>query len=148
MCNGLDEACTADKSAQRPTAARRLMPGRSTRSYRRRQLRRRLAQHLLYADVTNSYRIRTRSRPPFIAGIFRISRLTPVRPARPASIPAFLARKWGLPWRTNVRLPGLAYTIGGRSLFFGGWSPRLLDEEMPPAMAAQRRQSTEAKAFR
>src|SRR5437764_820255 len=28
---------------------------------------------------------------------------------------------------------GLAYCLGGRSAFFGGWSPRLLDEEMPGA---------------
>jgi choline dehydrogenase-like flavoprotein len=27
--------------------------------------------------------------------------------------------------------PGLAYCIGGRSVFFGGWSPQLLDAEMP-----------------
>ena len=25
---------------------------------------------------------------------------------------------------------GLAYAVGGRSLYWGGWSPRLLDEEM------------------
>jgi hypothetical protein len=39
---------------------------------------------------------------------------------------------WGLAWRTNVAggFPGLAYTVGGRSLFFGGWSPRQLDEEI------------------
>src|SRR4249920_3743126 len=40
---------------------------------------------------------------------------------------------WGLPWVSDAAnaYPGLAYTIGGRSLFFGGWSPRLLDSEMP-----------------
>ena len=38
---------------------------------------------------------------------------------------------WGLAWRTNVAggFPGLAYTVGGRSLFFGGWSPRQLDAQ-------------------
>ena len=31
--------------------------------------------------------------------------------------------------RTSLRASlGLAYTVGGRSLFFGGWSPQLLDE--------------------
>src|SRR5713101_6871776 len=32
---------------------------------------------------------------------------------------------WGLPWRSSVAFPGLAYCLGGRSLFWGGWSPRL-----------------------
>ena len=34
-------------------------------------------------------------------------------------------RVWGLPWRSNQASPGLAYCIGGRSLFWGGWAPRL-----------------------
>ncbi len=32
---------------------------------------------------------------------------------------------WGSPWRSQVGFPGLAYCLGGRSLFWGGWSPRL-----------------------
>src|SRR5262249_4417096 len=42
---------------------------------------------------------------------------------------------WGLPWRTDVPrgFPGLAYCLGGRSIFFGGWSPQLLDTELPAA---------------
>ena len=32
---------------------------------------------------------------------------------------------WGMPWISNVPFPGLAYCLGGRSLFWGGWSPRL-----------------------
>jgi hypothetical protein len=32
---------------------------------------------------------------------------------------------WGLPWRGNQATPGLAYCIGGRSLYWGGWTPRL-----------------------
>jgi choline dehydrogenase-like flavoprotein len=34
-------------------------------------------------------------------------------------------RVWGLPWRSNQAFPGLAYCLGGRSLYWGGWSPRL-----------------------
>ncbi len=50
------------------------------------------------------------------------------------------AEVWGLPWRADPAkvpqgFPGLAYCLGGRSLYFGGWSPRLLDTatdtEMP-----------------
>jgi hypothetical protein len=32
---------------------------------------------------------------------------------------------WGLPWRGNVEFPGLAYCTGGKSLYWGGWCPRL-----------------------
>ena len=30
-----------------------------------------------------------------------------------------------MPWISNELFPGLAYAIGGRSLFWGGWSPPL-----------------------
>src|SRR5437870_4506759 len=29
---------------------------------------------------------------------------------------------WGLPWNSSERFGGLAYCVGGRSLYFGGWS--------------------------
>lgn len=37
---------------------------------------------------------------------------------------------WGVPWKSTIPFKGLAYTLGGRSLYWGGWSPRLLDEEV------------------
>jgi hypothetical protein len=37
---------------------------------------------------------------------------------------------WGIPWRSSVPFRGLAYTIGGRSVYRGGWSPRLLPQEV------------------
>jgi choline dehydrogenase-like flavoprotein len=37
---------------------------------------------------------------------------------------------WGIPWKSATAFKGLAYTIGGRSVYWGGWSPRLLDAEM------------------
>jgi choline dehydrogenase-like flavoprotein len=37
---------------------------------------------------------------------------------------------WGVPWKSATPFTGLAYVIGGRSIYWGGWSPRLLDEEM------------------
>jgi choline dehydrogenase-like flavoprotein len=42
---------------------------------------------------------------------------------------------WGLPWHTDVPggFPGLAYCVGGRSLFSGGWSPRPLASELAAA---------------
>lgn len=47
---------------------------------------------------------------------------------------------WGLPWHAQAgqnasdpkdkRYPGLAYCLGGRSLFWGGWSPEMIDTEL------------------
>lgn len=39
-------------------------------------------------------------------------------------------RVWGLPWRSNTAFPGLAYCLGGRSLYWGGWAPRLTDADL------------------
>ncbi len=40
------------------------------------------------------------------------------------------AAVWGLPWHSKDALfTGLAYCLGGRSLFWGGWSPWPLDAE-------------------
>jgi choline dehydrogenase-like flavoprotein len=44
---------------------------------------------------------------------------------------------WGHPWHSSGRFPGLAYCIGGRSLFWGGWSPRLTDADLGPQPPAQ-----------
>ncbi len=40
---------------------------------------------------------------------------------------------WGMPWNSSIRFGGLAYCLGGRSLYFGGWSPRYLATEMETA---------------
>jgi choline dehydrogenase-like flavoprotein len=37
---------------------------------------------------------------------------------------------WGMPWISNELFPGLAYCIGGRSLFWGGWSPALTTQDL------------------
>ncbi|TWF80317.1 choline dehydrogenase-like flavoprotein [Pseudonocardia hierapolitana] len=49
------------------------------------------------------------------------------------------AEVWGLAWHSSTPFQGLAYCLGGRSLFFGGWSPQLLDDEMPTAANASGR---------
>lgn len=125
ICNGLDEALhSTDKNAQRPDGSPQsdarpfnaiIIGGGSFGGV--------LAQHLLYADQTNSYRILVleggrHSLPEHFQNL-------PLN-GQPGS------EVWGLAWRTSVAggFPGLAYTLGGRSLFFGGWSPRLLDEEI------------------
>lgn len=38
---------------------------------------------------------------------------------------------WGLAWHSSTPFPGLAYCLGGRSIYWGGWSPELLDAELP-----------------
>src|SRR5262249_14447062 len=44
---------------------------------------------------------------------------------------------WGVPWNSdspqswNQKFPGLAFTVGGRSLYWGGWSPYFIDSELP-----------------
>ena len=37
---------------------------------------------------------------------------------------------WGVPWKSDTPFSGLAYCVGGRSIYWGGWSPRLLPEEL------------------
>jgi len=37
---------------------------------------------------------------------------------------------WGIPWHSNEPFTGLAYCPGGRSLFWGGWSPRLMPSDL------------------
>ncbi len=46
---------------------------------------------------------------------------------------------WGIPWRGNVEFPGLAYCTGGKSIYWGGWCPRLTDGDLQhwPAEVAQ-----------
>jgi choline dehydrogenase-like flavoprotein len=45
---------------------------------------------------------------------------------------------WGIPWRSNVDFVGQAYCVGGKSLYWGGWCPRLLASDLanwPPTVA-------------
>src|SRR5439155_20623794 len=45
---------------------------------------------------------------------------------------------WGIPWRGNVDFIGQAYCVGGKSLYWGGWCPRLLASDLaawPPSVA-------------
>ncbi len=37
---------------------------------------------------------------------------------------------WGVPWHSNEPFTGLAYCPGGRSLFWGGWSPSLTSADL------------------
>ena len=94
------------------------------------------AQHLLYSDLFQNHRILVLEAGPFlfaehVQNLPAIGLTAPPPTVVDPGLPR--AEVWGLPWRTDVPqgFPGLAYCIGGRSLFFGGWSPELLDAEMP-----------------
>ncbi len=54
---------------------------------------------------------------------------------------------WGHPWHSNQAFPGLAYCIGGRSLFWGGWSPRLTSADLSSRPAAQATWPADAAAY-
>ena len=60
----------------------------------------------------------------------------PLLPANDPGIPRNLV--WGIPWRSNVPFIGQAYCVGGKSLYWGGWCPRLLPGDLsawPPTVA-------------
>lgn len=42
---------------------------------------------------------------------------------------------WGLPWRGNQIFGRQAFCVGGKSLFWGGWSPRLTDDVLSGPLA-------------
>lgn len=136
VLNGLDEARGSANRAMRPDARDFdviVIGGGSFGPV--------FAQHLFAADKTRSYRILVLE-----AGRFLLPNhvqdlpLTGLGPAGPVTVDPGTPRAevWGLPWRSNVPggFPGLAYCVGGRSVFFGGWSPRLLASELPPAWPA------------
>lgn len=37
---------------------------------------------------------------------------------------------WGIPWRGNSQFVGQAYCVGGKSLYWGGWCPTLLPDDV------------------
>lgn len=132
-CNGLDEALAstdpAIDAAARPFDVVVVGGGSFGPIF---------AHHLLYRDPTRARRILILDGgrfmlPEHVQNLPMLGLGVPP----PTTVDPGTARQevWGLPWRTDVAcgFPGLAYCLGGRSLYFGGWSPRLLDGEMPAA---------------
>ena len=60
----------------------------------------------------------------------------PIMPSADPGTPREIV--WGLPWRGNVEFPGLAYCTGGKSIYWGGWCPRLTSGR-PGRLAVDRR---------
>lgn len=52
----------------------------------------------------------------------------PISPASDPGVPRELV--WGIPWRSHDEFPGLAYCVGGKSLYWGGWCPQLTTADL------------------
>src|SRR4029077_5801697 len=52
----------------------------------------------------------------------------PMDPANDNGQPRELV--WGMPWRGNTSFVGTPYCVGGKSVYWGGWCPRLTGEDL------------------
>src|SRR5229473_1409260 len=143
VCNGLDEALrSADMNGHRPDGSPQndarpfdiIVIGGGTFGSA-------VAAHLFNVDQAHRHRILVLEGGPFVltehvqdlpllglevptaTSITDLRRAGRVRVAR--------NEIWGLAWHSSTAFAGLAYCVGGRSLYWGGWSPQLLDSEMP-----------------
>src|SRR5215207_1115027 len=120
VCNGLDEALasTSGDPDARPFDLI-VIGGGSFGTV--------LAARLARRDVTGAHRILVLEAGPY------------TYPEHVQNLPPGLdsGEVWGVPWNSdspknwNQRFPGLAYCLGGRSVFWGGWSPYFIDSELP-----------------
>src|SRR5262245_26581615 len=93
-----------------------------------------LAHHLFLNDTSHAHRLLVLEAGPFVLPEhFQNLPLPGFGPAGPTENDPHVLRSevWGLPWRSPVAggFTGLAYCLGGRSVFFGGWAPELLEAE-------------------
>jgi hypothetical protein len=59
-----------------------------------------------------------------------LNNATAIKVTSNAQDPGPRERVWGNPWHSSTPFPGLAYCLGGRSLYWGGWSPRLTSVDL------------------
>lgn len=136
VCNGLDEALRSTDQRLRPDARPFdviVIGGGSFGPV--------LAQHLFARDKTRNHRILVLEGGPLVLSEhvqnipmlgLNVPNKTSIADLRASGQDGQSRNEiWGLAWHSNEKFPGLAYCVGGRSLFFGGWSPQLLDSEMP-----------------
>jgi len=101
-----------------------------------------VAQHLFFTDKAHRHRILVLEGGPFVLpehvqnlpmlglGVPSATSIQQLRQDGQFGTDKPREQVWGLPWHSPTPFPGLAYCMGGRSLFFGGWSPQLLDTEL------------------
>ncbi|HEV8261413.1 MAG TPA: family 16 glycoside hydrolase [Burkholderiales bacterium] len=147
VCNGLDEAILSGDPNPRPDLGR-TFPRSDARPFDVIILGggtfgSALAQHLFSNDVAGSHRILVLEAGPFVLpehtqnlpmiglGTADPTSLAELRNLQPDKRKEWEKEVWGLAWHSNQKFPGLAYCIGGRSLYWGGWSPMFLDSEVP-----------------
>src|SRR5215217_2518047 len=152
MCNGLDEALrSSDRTVIRPDGRPQIeardfdliVVGGGTFGAV-------LAEHMRFRDRSREHRILVLEGGPLVlpehvqnlpavglnvadaTSIAQLKADNQYGPDKPQK------EVWGLPWHSDHKFPGLAYCIGGRSLYWGGWSPEFLPEEIPtPPWPAQ-----------
>ena len=95
-----------------------------------------LTQHLFSIDTT--HRILVLEAGPMLLPEHtqNLPMLGLNQPSAAAADPGPRNEVWGLPWNSNAAAGfiGLAYCVGGRSLYWGGWAPQPLNPaEMPSA---------------
>src|SRR5215217_1238270 len=150
VCNGLDEALrSGDRTATRPDGRAQIearefdliIIGGGTFGAV-------LAEHLSFRDTARRHRILVlEAGPVVLAEHVQNLPVLGLDVADAASIQDLKAagqygpdkpqkEVWGLPWHSAHKFPGLAYCIGGRSVYWGGWSPELLTSELPSAWPA------------
>jgi choline dehydrogenase-like flavoprotein len=154
VCNGLDEALhSTDTGGHRPDGSPQndarpfdvvVIGGGSFGPV--------FAQHLFFNDRTHSHRILVLE-----AGPLALTEHVQNYPVLGLDVPGPItvdpgvprAEMWGLPWRSDIQFgfPGLAYCIGGRSVFFGGWSPQLLDTQTATEMPSPQWPTTTVDAL-
>ena len=141
VCNGLDEALrSADKNGRRPDGSPQhdarpfdvIVVGGGTFGSA-------VAAHLFGVDKAHRRRVLVLEGGPFVL-TEHVQDLPMVGLDVPAPTSIADLRRagqdrvarnevWGLAWHSGTTFPGLAYCVGGRSLYWGGWSPRLLVQE-------------------
>src|SRR5262249_10778940 len=132
VCNGLDEANRSTDRSVAPDAKPFdyiVIGGGSFGSV--------FASHIFNLDQTRAHRVLVLEAGPFLF------------PEHVQNLPPDLSTNevWGVPWNSdspkpwNREFPGLAFCIGGRSIFLGGWSLYFIDSEIssPPWPANVRR---------
>jgi choline dehydrogenase-like flavoprotein len=148
LCNGLDEALrSANRTARRPDGTPQndarpfdvIVVGGGTFGAA-------VAAHIFNADKGHRHRVLVLEGGPFLLtehvqdlpmiglNVPGATSIAALRSAGQDRQPR--EQVWGLPWHSSTAFPGLAYCVGGRSLYWGGWSPQLIDTEMPTAATA------------